>query len=64
MSAAGGPLQMEEKIFVAKLLRYFTFESSETTTSILKMSEMILRPQAGIPVRATPRRPAPTPLAD
>ena len=50
--------QMEEKVFVAKLVRSFTFTSSKTM-DVAKMSDLILRPYLGLPVRAVPRRPVP-----
>jgi hypothetical protein len=50
---------MEEKVFVAKLVRYFSFTSTQEAQTIPKLSEMVLRPRDGVNVRAAPRRPLP-----
>ena len=49
---------MEEKIFVAKLVHHFDF-STTATQDIDNVCELIMRPAAGIPVRAKARRPLP-----
>ena len=50
--------QMEEKIFVAKLVHHFDF-STKATQDIHNMCELIMRPSSGIPVTAKLRRPVP-----
>jgi hypothetical protein len=50
--------QMEEKIFVAKLVHAFDF-TTDHTQDMDNLCELILRPAHGVFMRARPRRPLP-----